>query len=213
MALFFTEVEAMRNFLVLLVSLLFFSPLALGRGSGHSSYPMLTQSKVVGVEFTGVLSDGGGLGVQGRYTQKASDLVVFDAGFGTSGGERSGRLFGGLEYEFFPDYGRQPRFSLRGSFETAREFGVRKNILTMTPKFSKGFSFWGTEGFPFLSLPVGVGLNSQTKTYETMIGVSAGINGNLPWKEYKRLVASAEVLLNLQNSFTGVFVGISYPLD
>ena len=203
----------MHNFLILTVFLALFSPLALGRGSGHSSYPMPPQSKVVGVEFTGVLSDGGGLGVQGRYTQKVSDLVVFDAGFGTSGGERSGRLFGGLEYEFFPDYDRQPRFSLRGSVETATEFGVRKNILTMAPKVSKGFSFWGIEGHPFLSLPVGVNLNSQTKTYETMIGTSVGINGNLPWKEYKRLVASAEVLLNLQNSFTGVFFGISYPLN
>ncbi len=203
----------MRNILLLAIGLAFFPAWALGHGGGQSAYPMPDRGKLVGVELTGDFSDGGGVGVQARYTQKISRPLIFDAGFGTSGGERSGRLFGGLEYEFFPDYGRQPRFALRGSFESASESRVRKNIFTLTPKFSKGLSFWGNEGHPFISVPVGVDLNSRTKTYRTLIAASVGVAGNLPWQGYKRLVASTEVRFNVQNSFSGVFFGISYPLN
>ena len=52
-----------------------------------------------------------------------------------------------LDYEFFPDYMKQPRFSVKGLLQNVKDGDTRKNVFGVTPIFSKGFSFWGYEGF------------------------------------------------------------------
>ncbi len=203
----------MRKPLIVVALLALFSGAAFGYGTGYSSYPLLPKAKLVGAEFTGIFSDGGGAGIQSRYTQKISKPVVVDIGVGMNGGERSGSLFAGIDYELFPDYGRQPKVSFRAAFESAREFGARRNILSVAPTISKGFSFWGTEAYPFFSLPTGVSLNSDTKTYESQVSASLGFTGNLPFEGYKKFVGTTEAYLSLKDSFTGIFFGVSYPLN
>lgn len=182
-------------------------------GTGISSYPMMTGKKLISSEVLGVTSTGGGIGAQVRYTQKISKKAVFDAGLGISGGEMSNRFFTGVDYEIFPDYYKQPKVSVRTTLEMAKEFDTSRTKLSLAPTVSKGFSFWGREAYPYFSMPIGLSLDSETKTYESTISANLGINGNVPFEQYKHLQANAEVQLGLKDSFTSILVGLSYPLQ
>lgn len=182
-------------------------------GTGYSSFPLSVEKRILSTEITGITSSGGGMGVQARYTQKANEQLSFDAGLGMSSGERNGRLFANADFEIFPDYMRQPRIAVRAGFEHAKEFENSRNIFSVGPMVSKGFSFWGNEAFPFVSLPIGMNLNSDSKTYESTISLNTGINGHLPIEGYQNLIGSAEMQVGLKDSFTAVFFGVSYPLN
>lgn len=201
----------LRNCLLLGLLILFTEALW-AYGTGYSSYPLKLRRKLVTAEMAGVMSNGGGLGMQARYTHKALRNMTVDAGIGMGGGERSGRFFIGSDIEILPDYVRQPRVSFKAKFENAKEFGARRNILSVAPTVSKGFSFWGHEGYPFISLPMGISMDQRGGTYQTISALSMGITGKLPFKGYEAFKGNFETTFNLKGSQTGVLLGISYPL-
>ena len=184
-------------------------------GVGQSTHPMRVAQKFLTTEFTGIMADGTGFGVQARYTQKINEKIRLDGGLGIGGGERSSRLFVGADYEMFPDYARQPRISMKLGYENASEFGDRINSFSITPTASKGFNFWGKEGYPFVALPIAVGLNSDTKTYETTVGLTGGWTGKVPVdiQQLSKLTASLELNVGIKDTYTGVFMGLSYPIN
>jgi hypothetical protein len=187
---------------------------AFAYGTGISTFPLEVQKKFVSAEVTGITSEGGGIGLQSRFTAKLNERSTVDAGLGISGGERSARLFAGFDYEIFPDYQSQPRTSLKAFFENSKEFGVRRNIIGLAPTMSKGFSFWGHEGFPYLSVPVGISLNGKANTYLTTVSANLGVSGVLPIESSsKKLTANAEAIIGLKDSFSGLFVGLAYPIE
>ena len=202
-----------KSQLLLFIASLVTAPSVWAYGTGQSTYPLLEKQHIVSTEITGITATGGGVGIQGRYTRKINKKLVMDAGFGLSGGEMTNRFFAGADWEIFPDYINQPRVSVKTSLENAKEFKVRKNILTVAPTLSKGFSFWGEEAYPFVSLPFGVQLISDTKQYETVANINLGVAGKLPLEGYKKFTASAEVTVDIKDSYTGVFLGLSYPLN
>lgn len=204
----------MRSFLATLTTaLVFTSGSAFGYGLGTSTYPLMTDKKVIGVEMTGIVSNGKGVGLQGRYTHKLTNKIIVDGGAGIGAGDRSNRIFAGADYELFPDYMKQPKISANFRIENAKEGENRKNIVTLAPKVSKGFSFWGTEGFPYAALPLGLSLEGETSTYTTTASLNLGIAGKLPIDGYRHLNASIEGIVGLKDSFSGIFLGVSYPLD
>jgi len=183
-------------------------------GTGISTYPLQVDDKFISAEFTGVTSTGGGLGMQARYTQKITEKAIVDAGLGIAGGERSGRLFASYDHEIFPDYESQPRFSLKAAVENSKEFATRRNILSLTPIVSKAFSMWEHETFPYIALPYGISLDGSSQSYETTFAMHLGMTANLPkeWS-HKQLTANAEVIMGIKSSFSGLFVGLSYPIE
>lgn len=192
------------------------SSAAFGYGMGISTFPLEQEKKIISAEVTGIVSDGGGLGLQARYTQKLNEASSVDAGLGISGGERSARLFAGYDYEIFPDYDIQPRTSIKAFIENSKEFGTRRNILGIAPSVSKGFNFWGHEAFPYLSLPYGISLDGKKNQYETTLSANLGVSGLIS-SEYlitnKPVTANAEVIIGLKDSFTAVFFGFGYPIE
>jgi hypothetical protein len=182
-------------------------------GTGISTFPLETDKKLISAEITGITSNGGGLGLQTRFTQKLNERSTVDAGLGISGGERSARLFAGYDFEIIPDYESQPRVSLKAFLENSKEFDKRRNILGLTPTVSKGFSFWGKEAFPYLSVPYGISLDGTSNSYNTTISANLGVTGIIPSESDKKLTANAEVILGLKNSFSGVFMGVAYPIE
>lgn len=205
------------NGLTLLVgALMLVSGQVFAYGTGVSTFPLEAEKKILSAELTGIVSKGSGVGLQARYTQKLNEVSTIDAGLGISGGERSARLFAGYDYELFPDYEMQPKTSLKAFVENSKEFGVRKNILGLAPTVSKGFTFWGNEAFPYLSLPYGISLDGKKNSYSTTLSANLGITGNIPG-EYmnssKTITASAEAIIGLKDSFSGVFIGLGYPLE
>lgn len=203
----------MNKIRILSLILLAVPGLSYGFGTGVSTYPIMLDKKFISGEFTGITSTGGGVGVQGRYTQRLNRKTIIDAGIGMSGGERSSRLFAGADFEIYPDYQRQPRVSVKTEISNSKEFDVRRNTIGISPTVSKGFSFWGHEAYPFVALPYNVSLDSDTKTYETQANLNVGITGNLPFEGYKHLTGTLEASVKIKDSYSGVFMGISYPIN
>ena len=204
------------SLLTLALSLGLGSSAAFGYGMGISTFPLEADKKLLSAEVTGIVSKGSGVGLQARYTQKLNEVSSVDAGLGISGGERSARLFAGYDYELFPDYDIQPRTSIKAFVENSKEFGTRRNILGIAPTVSKGFSFWGQEAFPYLSLPYGISLDGKKNSYETTLSANAGFSTVIPSENSmtnKPITANAEVIVGLKDSFSGVFVGFGYPLE
>jgi hypothetical protein len=180
---------------------------------GFSSYPLPKDKRMLSTEFVGIASDDGGVGVTGRYTYKYSNDVTFEGGLGIAGGDRSGTIFGAADFKIIPDYARQPKISLKTGFENSEEFNVRRNIFSVTPTASKGFSFWGHEGYPYVAVPVGLKLTQKSQSYESTARLAMGINGRLPFQGWGHLTGNAELAINMKDSYTGVAVGISYPIN
>lgn len=204
----------MKNIIGLTVLSGLFATNAFAYGTGISTFPLEVEKKFISAEVTGITSEGGGLGLQTRFTTKLNEKSTVDAGLGISGGERSARLFAGFDYEIFPDYEMQPRTSLKAFVENSKEFGVRRNIVGLAPTFSKGFSFWGHEAFPYVALPVAISLNGRANTYATTVSANLGVSGILPVETgSKKLTANAEANIGLKDSFTGLFFGVAYPIE
>jgi hypothetical protein len=209
------EEKRMKN--ILMALLLVLSGRVWAYGVGLSAYPMTQAQKMVSAEATAIFSDteensDGGVGMQVRYSHKFSPRLLADAGVGLASGDRSSRLFVGADYELYPDYMKQPRVSLKGTIERAKENGEGRSLLTLAPIVSKGFSFWGHEAFPFASLPVGLSLEGSSNTYQSMIGGTLGIMGRLPIQAMQHLTANFEINFDLKDSYNGIFFGVGYPL-
>jgi hypothetical protein len=184
-----------------------------GYGTGISTFPLQEQQKFISAEFTGITSSGGGLGLQSRFTQRINEQSVVDAGLGIGGGERSARLFAGYDYAILPDYDYQPKTSIKAFVENAKEFGVRRNVLGIAPTFSKGLSVYEKEIYPFLSLPFGISLNNKNNTYNSSFSANLGVSAQIPTENSKTLTASAEAVIGIKDSFSGVFVSVGYPIE
>jgi hypothetical protein len=185
---------------------------AFSYGTGVSTYPWTENQKIITAEMTGITSTGPGVGMQARYTQRVNDKIILDGGAGLGFGERTNRIFVSSDYEIFPDYMNQPRFSLKGTFENAQEFKYRSNRMLVAPTVSKGFNVSGSEIFPYLSLPVGLSLMDVTRKYETIASAAIGASGKLPLENYDNLYGSTEISVGLKDTFTAVFLGVSYQL-
>lgn len=200
-----------------LISLLsmFISTQVFAYGLGLSTHPFEENKKVITTEATGTLANnsGSGGGIQARYYQRVGRDLNVDGGFGVSSSTAARSLFVGTDYMFFPDYGNQPRLSLKGTFANVRELDQAKNNIGLTPTVSKGFNLQGHEIFPFFALPTHVSLDWNGNQYRGASAVAMGLTSQIPFDGFEKLTANLEANLNLKNSYTGMFLGISYPLN
>ncbi len=180
---------------------------------GMSNHPFLMKKHIVTTEYNNYLNDGSGMGLTAKYLQKVNDKLNIDAGFGFTDGERASRFFMGADYQIIPDYGRQPKFSVKSFMETETPDGSRINSFGAAPTISKGFAFWGREAFPFIALPMKVSLNTNESEYETSTAVAMGITGRLPINGMKNIVGNLETNISLRNSYSSLVMGISIPVE
>jgi hypothetical protein len=179
---------------------------------GVSSHPFAMKNQVVTTEFTGYMSNGTGMGLTARYFNRVNEDINLDIGVGVTDGERANRAFLGADFQIFPDYGDQPRISLKAMGETADEFSTRYNSLGVAPTISKGFSIDGHEVFPFVALPMRVAMDAEDGTYETQTALALGATGRLPFEGMDNMVGNIEANVGLRNSFSSIVLGISLPI-
>lgn len=184
-------------------------------GLGLSTHPFEEGKKVITTEATGTLANnsGSGGGIQARYYQRVGRDLNVDGGFGVSSSTAARALFVGTDYTFFPDYGNQPRLSLKGTMANVREQDEAKNNLGLTPTVSKGFNLSGHEIFPFLAVPMHVSLDWNDNQYKGASALAMGLTSQIPFDGFEKLTANLEANLNLKNSYSGLFFGVSYPLN
>ncbi|MBT4790011.1 MAG: hypothetical protein HON90_00445 [Halobacteriovoraceae bacterium] len=180
---------------------------------GVSNHPFSMNKHIISTEYNNYMNDGSGMGLSAKYMQRVSDQLNVDAGFGFTDGERASRMFVGADMQLIPDYGRQPRVSLKGFLERESTDGERFNSFGFAPTVSKGFAFWGKEAFPFVSLPMKVSLNESEKIYESSTALALGISGRLNVAGIKNLVGNIETNISLRNSYSALMMGVSVPIE
>jgi len=181
-------------------------------GVGVSTYPLVLKKKMLSAEAVGIVKGGSGVGIQGRYIQEINKGLNLNAGLGASGGDRSYRAFAGVDYEIVPDYQNQPRIAINTSIIRANEYENDRNIVSFMPTFSKGVGIKGVEAYPYIAFPMELDLNADTQTYEGRYAMNFGVSGNLPFEGYRKLIGTVETRINFNDSFSAVFMGVSYPL-
>lgn len=186
---------------------------ALANVVGVSAHPFTMKKQVITTEFNSFLNNGSGVGLAARYYHKLNETVNLDAGVGIASGDRANRIFAGADMMLFPDYGRQPRVSVKGLVETMSFNGSRVNAFGIAPTVSKGFSFWGKEAFPFIALPLKVNMNTKSKTYLTSSAIAMGITGRVPFNGYNKLIGSLETQFSLQDSYSSIVLGFAIPIQ
>lgn len=188
-----------------------FSVTAMASTIGLSNQPFVMNKHIVTTEFNSFMSNGTGAGLGIKYTQKYTDDLNFDAGIAFIDGDRASRITGGADFRLLPDYGRQPRVSVKGLLISESIGGDRINSFGAAPTVSKGMVFWGKEAYPYASLPITVNLNNDESTYETATALATGITGRLG--ESNGLVGNIEANFNIQNSYTALVMGLSLPIQ
>lgn len=179
---------------------------------GLSNYPLTMQNKAMNTEFNNVASNGAGIGINARYHQRINQAMNFDVGAGVTDGDRSNRFFAGLDTQLIPDYGRQPRVSVKGLFETMSFDDERITNLGVAPIISKGLAVNGTEIFPYVTTPIKMMLIGDSRRSES-ISAAIGATGRLPFAGYDNLIANAEINMDIRNSYSGFVLGVSLPIE
>lgn len=180
---------------------------------GLSTHPFAVNKQVLSTEYVNYMSHGTGMGIEAKYFNRIDEDINFEAGFGVTNGDRANRVFAGLDYMIYPDYDSQPRVSVKGLFDTMDFDGTRVNSFGIAPTISKGFSFWENEAFPYLALPMKISLNQDKDTYKSSTAVATGITAPMNIDGMSKLVANLEVNMDLGNSYTGIMLGVSLPLQ
>ncbi len=169
---------------------------------GISNHPMVMKKHAVSTEFNNYNNAGSGMGLTARYYRQLSDRVNVDAGFGFTNGDRASRFNLGADIEIIPDYGRQPKFSLKGLAETENIDEERVNSFGFAPTLSKGIAIRGKELFPFIALPMKVSLNADSSEYETSTALALGATGRIPLAGVKNLIGNIETNISLTKSYS-----------
>ncbi|MFZ4712674.1 MAG: hypothetical protein ACOYL6_03075 [Bacteriovoracaceae bacterium] len=204
----------MKKIIALLCTLI--SSQVFAYSMGVSTHPFEVDKKVITTEATGTMATnaGSGAGIQARYYQRLTQEMHVDGGFGVSSSTATARtLFVGSDYMFFPEYQNQPRISLKGMLSNTKERELSRNNLGMAPTVSKGFVIQGQEIYPFLALPMGISLDNKNNQYKGTSALSFGATGNIPVDGFQKLTANLEANINLKNTYSSVFMGVSYPLN
>lgn len=184
---------------------------ALASTIGISNQPFVMNKHIISTEFNSFMSNGTGAGIGIKYTQKYSDNLNFDIGAAFTNGDRASRISAGADFSIIPDYGRQPKVSVKGLLISESIDGDRINSFGAAPTISKGLVFWGNEAYPYAALPITVNLNNDTNEFETATALATGITGRLG--QTNGLVGNIEANFNLQNSYTALIMGVSLPIQ
>lgn len=202
----------MRNLALFLV-LIMVSASAMASVVGLSTHPLTMKRSAMNTEFNSYGASKDGKGFNARYHQRINEAMNFDVGAGFTDGERSNQFFAGVDTQLIPDYGRQPRISVKALGSTQNVDGERVYSLGAAPIISKGFAVSGNEMFPYMAVPLELVLNDDSSKWVTSSAVALGTTMRLPWDGYENLVANAEINMSLRNSYSAIVLGISIPIN
>lgn len=182
------------------------------QGMGISTYPLQVDYGHLTTEYVGMVDSADGAGIQARYTHKINSTVTLDGGVGIGNKDLNNRAFISADIEFFPDYAQQPRISLKPFIETANEFGNRRNIIGVTPLFSKAITVFERPLYPFVGPSFGLVLDTTERKYEFRTVAAFGVAGKLPFGNFENVIFNIEGDWGVQNAYSSLSLGLSFPL-
>jgi len=179
---------------------------------GLSALPKSAESNgksYVGGEVVLDLSPDSGVGLGGRFAHQSEENTLLDFGVSVGSGVRDVNLLAGATYEFFPDYGKQPAFAVKGFYEISRMSKENYNLLGVAPVFTKGVQAYQLEVFPFVSLPIRY-IVGDKNSKGGRLSQAFTLGSIIPLKEkWHNMIFNFEAQFNLKRSYTGFVFGLS----
>jgi hypothetical protein len=163
---------------------------------------------VLGIEPEAVLTSGGGVGMNLRYTHGLSESSNLTGIVGTGSGPRGFRLGAAMTFDVFPDAASQPGvgFGAQGLLVQLTQAAALE--LTGFPYIHKRFPASEAQRViamePFLALPIGLGLTQGSYRMITSLSIGSLFEHN---EHFKSIV---ELTMGLSGSETILSGGVSY---
>ena len=164
---------------------------------GISTHPLRGNSRVLGAEMMGYMSQRNELGAGIRYSHQINQAKMLD--FTVGGGQESRKSHAGvgLDFELLKEDIHQPRLSVKSFFQQQKFNSERFNLVGFGPTLRKGFSVYGQELFPYVSVPMGIRVNHVTDEFVYFSSVTVGASMPLPLINRDRMLLSLEGNTNL----------------
>ncbi len=175
---------------------------------GVTTHPLNDQARVLSAEMTGYMSQRNEMGAGIRYTQ-GFDGNLLDVS--AAGGQDSrGMILGaGMDLEVLREDMNQPRVSVKPYAQQISFEGESSTLIGAAPSLRKGVATMGREIFPYLALPNGVKIESESQEFVFYSSLTFGASMALPDSQ-ERLVISLEANKNLGASSDYVGALISW---
>lgn len=179
--------------ILLIFSLYFFKILScFSSVVGISTHPMNDQGKILSAEFKGHLSQGHELAVGLRYTQEMDQDKIIDFSFAGGNQNRGLTAGAGIDLEVLREDLQQPRFSFKPHMMYEKFQDQYSSFLGIAPSLRKSFSFMTYEIFPYLSIPSGIKINSNTDEFVYYSSLNLGISAPLAVSGGDKMLFSIE---------------------
>lgn len=159
---------------------------------GISNYPLNEKGRVLSAEMTGYMSQRQEMGAGLRYTQEVERHRVLD--ITASGGQNSRGLIlgGGMDFEILSEDISQPRVSIKPYFQHQKYETKNSSLVGAAPSIRKGFSLNGQEIFPYLALPSGIKIDSESDEFVYYASMSLGASMPFPGANNDKILLSVE---------------------
>lgn len=189
----------------------FFVPLTLKASVvGISTHPMNESARVISAEMAGYMSQKKEFGAGLRYTQETRPGQLFDI---TAAGAQEARalsLGAGYDFQVLKEEKSQPRISFKPFYQYQKYQNARSDLLGVAPIIRKGFSVNGYEFFPFLAVPSGMKVESDTNRYVYYAALSFGASMPFPGADNDKFLLSLEGNKNLGAAYDYVSALVSW---
>ncbi len=169
---------------------------------------MSDEARVLSAEMTGYMSQRNEMGAGVRYTQNFNGnlLDVTAAGAQDS---RAMVLGAGMDFEVLREDMNQPRVSVKPYAQQLSFEGTSSTLVGAAPTLRKGIATFGKEIFPYVALPNGVRIDSDSQEFVFYSSLTFGASMAIPQSQ-ERLVISLEANKNLGASSDYVGALISW---
>lgn len=159
---------------------------------GVTTYPLNEEARVFSAEMTGYMSERNEMGAGLRYTHEIERFKRLD--FTVSGGQdsRALNMGTGVDLELLSEDVYQPRISFKPYFQYEKFEAETSTYIGGAPTIRKGVAINGQELFPYLAIPSGMKLDSDTNEFAFYSSLSLGASMPFPGVQNERVLLSLE---------------------
>lgn len=154
-----------------------------------------------------ITSEGGGFNIDAAVDMPWDDSTSFRGQAG--GGKTDFHLGASVKFIPFPDIGNQPAIGVKSAVWYAHDENENFLSLMVAPLFSRRIGSDYGLLVPYLAVPITfTSLKNKNTT-----GLQLTVGSELRNTEWKNVVLVSELAFNLQDSFSALTLGISFPFD
>ena len=147
---------------------------------GITTHPQSDEARVLSLETAGYFSHRHEMSGGIRYTHGFSDSELLDIAIGAGQYSRGMTVSVGMDFELLKDEDNQPRLSLKPFFQHQKFDSSKHSNLGFAPILRKGLNISGLDFYPYLAIPTGMKLDSETDEFKYFAQASLGATFTIP---------------------------------